>query len=130
MEESLRMAKARPKFLNLLQIRQPVPAIVSILHRISGAGLFLLLWLFLLGLEQSLASAQSFADTKAIFAHPLVKLLILGLLWAYIHHSFAGLRHLGLDLQLGMKLPQARATAYVVLGLSLGLTAVIGVLLW
>src|SRR5215213_6193980 len=44
-QESLLMSKARPKFLNLFQIRQPAPAIVSILHRISGAALFLFLWL-------------------------------------------------------------------------------------
>lgn len=124
------MSKARPKFLNLFQIRQPVPAIVSILHRISGAGLFLFLWLLLVGLERSLASEQSYEDVKAMFGHPLAKLLTLGLLWAYLHHSFAGIRHLGLDLRLGIQLPQARASAFAVLILSFGVTFVIGVLLW
>lgn len=124
------MSKARPKHLNLFQIHQPVPAIVSILHRVSGAGLFLFLWLFLAGLDRSLDSAQSFADIKAMLAHPLMKLLVLGLVWACLHHTFAGIRHLGLDLRLGMQLPQARAASYAVLVLSLGLTAVIGVRLW
>ena len=124
------MSKARPKHLNLFQIRQPAPAIVSILHRISGALLFLLLWLFLAGLERSLATPESFEQTKAVFAHPLAKLTALGLLWAYLHHTFAGLRHLGLDLRWGIDLPKARATAYFVLILGFGLTLVIGVLLW
>ena len=124
------MSKARPKHLNLFQIRQPAPAIVSILHRISGALLFLFLWLFLATLERSLASAETFASIKATFANPLVKIVALGLLWAYLHHSFAGIRHLGLDLRLGIDLPQARVTAYVVLVLGFGLTLAIGVLLW
>lgn len=124
------MSKARPKHLNLLQIRQPAPAIVSILHRVSGAVLFLFLWLFLSLLERSLANEQSFTDVKSLFAHPLMKLLMLGLLWAYLHHTFAGLRHLGLDLRFGIELPKARATAFTVLALGFGLTLVIGVLLW
>ena len=124
------MSRPRPKFLNLLQIRQPPPAIVSILHRISGAALFLFLWLFLAGLQQSLGSAESHAQLKAFIAHPLMKLLLLGLLWAYLHHTFAGIRHLGLDLRLGIELPKARASAWAVLVLGFGLTAVAGVLLW
>jgi succinate dehydrogenase / fumarate reductase cytochrome b subunit len=124
------MAKARPKHLNLFQIRQPVPAVVSILHRISGAALFLFLWVFLQGLERSLASPESFDELKGTLNHPVVKLLTIGLLWAYLHHTFAGIRHLGLDLRLGIDLPKARATAFAVLIVSVGLTLVIGVLLW
>ena len=124
------MSKARPKHLNLLQIRQPAPAIVSILHRISGALLFLFLWLLLATLDRSLVSAESYAGIKDTFAHPLAKLVALGLLWAYLHHSFAGIRHLGLDLRLGIELPKARATAFAVLILGFGITLVVGVLLW
>ena len=124
------MSKARPKFLNLLQIRQPVPAVVSILHRISGALLFLFLWLFLLGLQRSLASAESYSQLQSLIDQPLVKLVILGLVWAYLHHTFAGIRHLGLDLRLGIQLPGARLTAYIVLVLGLIVTAIVGVLLW
>ena len=124
------MSKARPKFLYLFQIRQPAPAIVSILHRISGAILFLFLWLFLIGLQRSLASPESYADLRSLLDQPLVKIVILGLLWAYLHHAFAGIRHLGLDLRLGIQLPAARTTAWVVLTLSFGLTLIIGALLW
>jgi succinate dehydrogenase / fumarate reductase cytochrome b subunit len=124
------MSKARPKHLNLFQIRQPVPAVVSILHRISGAALFLFLWLFLAALDRSLGSAEAFDSMKTTLAQPLIKLLALGLLWAYLHHMFAGVRHLGLDLRFGIELPKARATAYTVLVLGFGLTLLIGVILW
>ncbi|MGZ5150817.1 MAG: succinate dehydrogenase, cytochrome b556 subunit [Burkholderiales bacterium] len=124
------MANARPKYLNLFQIRQPVPAVVSILHRISGALLFLFLWLFLKGLDVSLASPESFDHLKGVLTHPLAKLLTLGLVWAYVHHTFAGIRHLGLDLRLGIDLPKARASAFAVLALSLAITLVIAVVLW
>ena len=124
------MSKARPKFLNLFQIRQPAPAIVSILHRISGAALFLFLWFFLTGLQRSLASPESYADVKATMDHPLVKLVLLGLAWAYLHHTLAGIRHLGLDLRLGIQLPGARMTAYGVLVLGFALTAIFGAMLW
>ena len=124
------MRKSRPKHLNLFQIRQPVPAVVSILHRISGAALFLFLWLFIAGLERSLSTPEAYAEMKAMLGHPLVKLLVLGLIWAFLHHTFAGIRHLGLDLLIGMDLPKARATAWAVLALSLALTLVIGVSIW
>jgi succinate dehydrogenase / fumarate reductase cytochrome b subunit len=124
------MSQSRPKFLNLFQIRQPVPAIVSILHRISGAVLFIFLWLFLLGLQRSLGSPEQYAQMKTFIDQPLMKLALLGLLWAYLHHTFAGIRHLALDLQLGIHLRGARGTAFAVLVLSFGLTIVIGALLW
>ena len=124
------MSQARPKYLNLFQIRQPVPAIVSILHRVSGALLFLFLWIFLVGLQKSLGSPEAFSDVKAFIDQPLMKLVVLGLTWAYLHHSFAGIRHLALDLQLGIQLPGARASAFAVLVVSLGLTAVVGALIW
>jgi len=124
------MRKARPKHLNLFQIRQPVPAVVSILHRISGAGLFLFLWLFIAGLERSLSTPEAYAEMKVMLGHPLVKILVLGLIWAFLHHTFAGIRHLGLDLRFGIDLPKARATAWAVLALSLALTVAIGVRIW
>ena len=124
------MSRARPKFLNLLQIRQPVPAVVSILHRVSGAVLFLFLWLFLAGLQKSLLSPESYAELKTYIAHPFAKLLLLGFLWAYLHHTFAGIRHIALDLRWGIDLPKARASAWGVLVLGLAITAFVGVVLW
>jgi succinate dehydrogenase / fumarate reductase cytochrome b subunit len=121
----------RPLWYNLSLFNLPLPGVVSILHRISGAGLFLLTaWLLYL-LDASLASAESFDATKRIVAHPLAKLVLLGLLWAFLHHLCAGVRYLLLDVQVGMDLPAARASSGIVLGVSLALTLVLGgLLLW
>jgi succinate dehydrogenase / fumarate reductase cytochrome b subunit len=121
---------ARPKHLNLFQIRQPIPAYVSILHRISGAGLFLFIGFLLWLLEGSLASAQSYAVIKGTMGHPLVKILLFGLIWAFLHHLFAGVRHLALDLHIGAELAAARTSSYLVLAASIGLTVILGVSLW
>ena len=124
------MPMSRPKHLNLMQIRLPLPAFVSILHRVSGAILFLVLPLLLCLLSSSLESPQSFAAFKGWVGNPLVKILLLGVLWAYLHHFCAGIRHLALDMHIGLELETARATSYAVLGASLVLTAVIGAMLW
>jgi succinate dehydrogenase / fumarate reductase cytochrome b subunit len=124
------MPSARPKHLNLFQIRQPVPAVVSILHRISGVVLFLFLWLLLAGLQKSIGSVEDYAQLKSYLANPLAKLVLLGLLWAYLHHAFAGIRHLALDLRWGIELQKARASAWAVLALGFAVTAIVGVMLW
>jgi len=113
-----------------MQIRLPLPAFVSILHRISGAILFLLLPFLLWLLGGSLESAASFNVFKGWMNHWVIKIVLLGLLWAYLHHFCAGIRHLALDLHMGLELQTARATSYAVFGASLLLTAVIGGLLW
>lgn len=121
---------SRPKHLHLLKIRQPVPAIVSILHRISGALLFLflpfLLWLW----QSSLASEETYAQMAETLADPFSKLIVLLLAWAYLHHFFAGIRYLFLDLNYGVDLAPARATSKWVLGISLVLTVLFALLLW
>lgn len=122
--------KTRPKFLDLTRIRQPVPAWVSILHRISGFGLFLFLPLLLWLLDNSLHSRSSFERFQAVISAPLMKLVLLGLLWALLHHLFAGLRHIAMDLDWGMSLPAGRASAKLVLIASLTLTVVLGAMLW
>ena len=124
------MPKPRPTYLNLFQIRLPVPGLVSIMHRVSGAVLFLLLPLLLYLLQMSLASPQTFAAFKSVFAHPLMKLILIGLAWAYLHHLCAGIRHLALDLHYGTELAVARASSWAVLIVSVGLTLLIGVWLW
>jgi succinate dehydrogenase / fumarate reductase cytochrome b subunit len=122
--------KERPKHLDLRVIRQPLPAIASILHRISGAGLFLTLPFLIYLLDLSLGTSQGFAMFKSIVAHPLAKLVLLGLLWAFLHHFCMGIRILLLDLGMGTDLGPARASAKAVLAISLGLTVILGVKLW
>ncbi|MDD3675924.1 MAG: succinate dehydrogenase, cytochrome b556 subunit [Thauera propionica] len=122
--------KPRPKHLALNQIRLPLPGIVSILHRISGAGLFLLLPFLLFLLDRSLGSPETFETFSAVVGHPLVKLLLIGLLWAYMHHFCAGIRFLLLDMHKGLELEAARNSSRIVLIVSIVLTVIIGVKLW
>ena len=86
------LSKQRPKFLTLNEIRLPVPGFVSILHRVSGAGLFLLLPFLLCLLQLSLGTPENFQSFKSIVGHPLAKLVLFGLCWAYLHHFCAGIR--------------------------------------
>ena len=127
---SPRMPKPRPKYLNLMQIRLPVPGVISIMHRVSGAALFLLIPLLLYLLQTSLESQQGFASLKSAFAGPLAKLVLIGLLWAFLHHFCAGIRYLALDLDIGTDLAAARASSWAVIVVSVALTLACGVLIW
>jgi len=124
------IAKPRPKYLDLFQIRLPLPGWVSILHRVSGAGLFLSLPLFLWLLDNSLHSRSTFNRFLELISHPLMKLVLLGVIWAFLHHLLAGIRHLAMDFHRGVELRSARATSMLVLGISLALTLVLGIKLW
>jgi succinate dehydrogenase / fumarate reductase cytochrome b subunit len=125
------VVKRRPVYLNLVRIRLPLPGIVSILHRISGAALFLFaIPLVLFAMQTSVESAAGFASLQSMFANPLCKLVLVGLLWAYLHHFFAGIRYLLIDLHVGDDLAPARQSSVAVLGASLALTLIIAVRLW
>jgi len=124
-------ARERPKYLNLFRIRLPVPGLVSILHRISGALLFLagiplLLWF----VQRSLGSQAGFDAAMQPFTTPLGKLVFLVLAWCYLFHLLAGIRHQELDLHLGIELAPARSSAAIVLVLSVVLALVIAMRLW
>jgi succinate dehydrogenase / fumarate reductase cytochrome b subunit len=125
------VARPRPVYLDLFSIRQPLPAIVSILHRISGALLFLagiplLLWF----VQRSLASPEGFAAAMAPFTGVVGKIALLVLAWAYVYHLLAGLRHRALDLHVGIRLQPARSSAAVVLVLSILIALIVAVRLW
>lgn len=122
--------RKRPKHLALHQIRLPLPGIVSILHRVSGAGLFLMLPLLLWLFDRSLGSATAYDAYREAVSHPLLKLVLFGLLWAYLHHFCAGIRFLLLDLHVGTDLQAGRRSSVAVMVVSIVLTLVIGVALW
>jgi succinate dehydrogenase / fumarate reductase cytochrome b subunit len=125
------LEKRRPKYLNLLQIKQPLPAIVSILHRISGVLLFFPgIPLLLYGFQMTLQSPESFAYLQSIITHPFSKLLLILTGWLFLHHLCAGIRHLALDLHYGLQLKHARLSSKLVLVAGLILTALMGVWLW
>jgi len=122
--------KKRPKYLNLMQIKLPIAGFASILHRVSGIGLFLMLPLLIWLLELSLRSAESFQVLQAFITNPFVKLILIGLLWAFMHHFFMGIRVLLIDVHVGVEKAQASMTAKAVLAVSLVLTLILGAKLW
>lgn len=124
------MNKKRPVNLNLTTIKFPLPAIVSILHRISGVILFLLIPLLLWVLDNSLFSENSFDTVQAIANIWLVKLLVFVSMTALIYHLFAGIRHLLMDTGWGETLPAARKSAKVVIGLTVLVMILLGIWLW
>jgi len=86
----------------LANYRLPLAGFVSILHRISGLLMFLLLPFILYLLDNSLTSEDTFAYFKGFTHSPLIKLIILALSWAYLHHFCAGIRHLLMDVHFGL----------------------------
>ena len=123
-------AALRPRNLQLITMRLPLPALVSILHRLSGVLLFLSLPAVLWLLQLSLASAADYDRALTMLQSWPTKLLLLALGWAFLHHFLAGLRHLALDMDIGFDLAQARLTSKLVMAASLLLTVAVGVMLW
>jgi succinate dehydrogenase / fumarate reductase, cytochrome b subunit len=120
----------RPKFLALHRIRLPLPGLVSILHRASGAFLFLVLPLLLWMLQCSLRSVETYTELIDNLQSPISRLFLLAVVWAFLHHFCAGLRYLAIDLQWASGLQRARSSSKWVLAVSLALTVAIGVRLW
>jgi succinate dehydrogenase / fumarate reductase cytochrome b subunit len=122
--------KPRPKYYDLNLAHLPPPGLVSIFHRVSGLALFALLPVLLYGLQAALGSEQGYAQARDFLSHPLVKLLMLAVLWLYAHHFWAGIRYLVLDLHWAIGKEPARRTAIAVFVLGLATTALIGWRLW
>lgn len=129
--EMQKMTK-RPVFLDMpvLVRHLPIPGIVSIMHRISGVVLFLMLPVLLALFSGSLSSGETFSLYKEWVNLWFVKLILWGLLWAFTHHLFAGIRFLILDMHIGTDLKNARMSARVVLVLGIVFALILGVLLW
>lgn len=124
------LKKQRPKHLALNEIRLPLPGKVSILHRVSGTGLFLMLPVLLALFGSSVGSPESFASFKEVVDNVFVKLILSGLVWAYLHHFCAGIRFLLLDVHVGVDKQSAVSSARIVLIVSLVLTVILVAKLW
>jgi len=121
----------RPKYYDLNLAHLPPPGLVSIIHRVSGALLFFpILPGLLYVMQMALGSEQSFAQCRAFFGQPLVKLVLIGMFWLYAHHFFAGIRYLLLDVHLGIMKQPARTSAVVVLALGVLATVLFAWRLW
>ena len=123
--------KQRPEFRNIhitdiASYRLPPAGIVSILHRISGAVLFVLMPFIIWMFATSVTSEISYESFTAAFAHPLVKLVALGVIWAYLQHFLAGTRHLFLEATHSFSKEQGKSSAVVTLALSALLTVLLG----
>jgi succinate dehydrogenase / fumarate reductase cytochrome b subunit len=125
----------RPQFRNIhiTQIagyRMPLAALVSIMHRISGLFLLLMLPFILCLLDQSLVSEDTYAAMHGFASHWFVKLIILALSWAYLHHFCAGIRHVIMDNHIGVDKDGARKSAAIVLTISIILVLLVALKLF
>ncbi|MEY3061243.1 MAG: Succinate dehydrogenase cytochrome b556 subunit [Pseudomonadota bacterium] len=131
-------ARKRPEFRNINALsdlpsyRLPAAGWVSILHRVSGALMFLLMPFIIWMFDSSITSEISFAKFAAAFNVGLgfipgwfMKLVALAIIWAYLHHSIAGIRHLYMDTFHAVTKEFGKSSAVVTLVLSLGLTVVL-----
>lgn len=129
----------RPEFRNINAVhdlptyRLPAAGWVSILHRVSGALMFLLMPFIIWMFDVSVSSEISFAKFKAAFNSGLgfvpgwfLKLVALALIWAYLHHFIAGIRHLYMDVNHAVSKEFGKSSAVVTLALSIGLSVVLG----
>ncbi|WHI48222.1 succinate dehydrogenase, cytochrome b556 subunit [Microbulbifer sp. EKSA008] len=124
------MNKNRPVNLDISTIKLPATAVVSILHRISGVVLFVVVALLLWMLDVSLESEQGFAEIAAVFNSIPAKLILWASLAALIYHILAGVRHLFMDMGVGESLEGGRRSAVSVLVLAVILILLAGVWLW
>lgn len=123
-------SQKRPVNLNLFTIRQPVPAIASILHRISGIILFLAIPYLIWILGQSLATESDFLALYDHFTSPLAKIITLIIVAPFIYHFLAGIRHLLMDINIGVDLKNGRLSAWITIILAIILTIIAGFYIW
>ena len=121
------------RLIDALQYRLPLAGVVSILHRVSGMLMFFLLpfivWMF----DASVTSEVSFDGFTSAFVAGIgfvpgfvIKLVALALIWAYLHHAVAGLRHLWMDATHAVTKEFGHSSAVATFGVSIGLTVVLG----
>ncbi len=116
--------------LQIIRYRLPAAGVVSILHRVSGAMMFLLLPFILYLFDLSITSEISFDSLKGFTSHWFVKLLILAVSWGYLHHFCGGIRHLIMDAHIGLSKEEARKSAHMVFIVSVPLTLMVALKLF
>lgn len=121
------------KLIEATQYKLPPAAVVSILHRVSGILMFVLLPFIIWMFDTSLTSEITYSQFTSVFVGGVgflpgwfFKLVVLGLIWAYLHHFIAGLRHLWMDATHAVSKEFGRTSALVTLGLSIVLTLALG----
>ncbi len=120
----------KPKFLNLLQIAMPVTAIVSILHRLSGLLLVILLPILIYAFYISTQSKAEFSGLLRYFDSVALRVFLVVLIWIFAHHVLAGIRYLLIDIDLGLSLPAAKMTAWIANIAAVVVTVILAKGLW
>lgn len=125
------MNKKRPVNLDLRTIKQPLPAITSILHRVSGVALFFGAIFMVYALGLSLESPEGFAEAQEMLQESfLAKLIAWGLVSALLYHFFAGIKHLIMDAGYCEELESGQLAAKVALGVAVVAILLAGVWIW
>ena len=130
-------AKQRPgenmRLIEAMAYKHPIAAVVSILHRASGLLMFILLPFIIWMFDTSLTSEITYSQFTSVFSAGagvlpgwFFKLIALALIWAYLHHLIAGLRHLWMDATHAVTLQFGRSSAIVTLAVSVVLTLALG----
>jgi succinate dehydrogenase / fumarate reductase, cytochrome b subunit len=121
------------RLVDALQYRLPLAGVVSILHRASGVVMLVLLpfviWMFDTSVTSEVSFdvfASAFGAGLGVFPGWMVKIVALGLIWAYLHHFIAGLRHLWMDATHSVSKGFGHSSAVVTMVASLGLTVLLG----
>jgi succinate dehydrogenase / fumarate reductase, cytochrome b subunit len=120
----------RPVNLDIGSMRLPITAWASITHRASGVFLFVGMAFLIWALDMSLRSPDSFASLQSTLTSPLAKLIFWVIAAALIYHALAGIKHLIMDFGIGESLEGGILGARLVIGLSVVLTLLVGVLIW
>lgn len=124
------MKDTRPVNLNLLLFRWPIPAITSILHRISGVFIFFGTAALLYLLDLSLSSQAGFDQAAALLSGTAVKLLVWAVASGILYHLIAGIKHLIMDFGIGETIEGGKTGAIIVLVISAVAIAVLGYWIW
>lgn len=123
------MTNNRPVFLNLLQFRFPIGAVMSIGHRVSGVLMALVIPFAIYLLDLSLQGPDGFANAASILGSGMVRFLLFFVLWALMHHLLAGIRHLLIDFDVGVDKESAKKSATLVMIAAPVSAVVLGLLL-
>ncbi len=121
--------KKPPVYLNLFRNRLPVGGVVSILHRVTGVSLVLLLPFAIYMLQRSLQDPAAFMDIAARLRTPAGRIALLIIVWVFAQHFFSGIRHLLLDIDVGIDKSAARRNAWLTFVASLSVALLTGVCL-
>ncbi|WP_295443608.1 succinate dehydrogenase, cytochrome b556 subunit [uncultured Thiodictyon sp.] len=121
------MQSTRPVFLDLWRIKLPATGFVSILHRVSGVLMVLAIPVGAVLFDLAVSGPQGFADATALLHHWFARLVLIFLAWSILHHLFAGIRYLLLDLRIGLERATSRLSAWIVM---LAAVAALGLVLY